>query len=183
MQQSQKAIARVAVGKGVRHGYVPHQSKNRLKSSNDSSSNSLYSTKQQQVPATTLTTTVASSPLEAGLNALTQNFNQSMHETIASIDVNVSGVVEGYVPGAIVQTHTHEDTNTIMNHPYSLSIAGRVPYVPGSLHRDDSLVDLAMIPMIDDGNTVHSNVAASTGFSFVDFPFDSNIFSNEDLNI
>mmetsp|Transcript_17174 Transcript_17174/g.37569 ORF Transcript_17174/g.37569 Transcript_17174/m.37569 type:complete len:513 (-) Transcript_17174:390-1928(-) len=181
MQQSQKAIARVAVGKGVRHGYVPHQSKNRLTSnSNASSSNSLYSTKQQQVPTTTLTTSIASSPLEAGLNALTQNFNQSMHETIASIDAN--GIAEGGVPGAIVQTHIHEDTNTNMNHSY-LSVAGRVPYVPGSLHRDDSLVDLAMIPMIGDGNAVDSNVAASTGFSFVDFPFDSNIFSNEDLNI
>lgn len=170
LKQSQKAIARVAVGKGVRHGYVPQQFKNRLKS-NDSSSNSLYT---QQVAATT---TVTSSPVEVNLDALTQNFNQSMHETISSID-DVKGN-----PPAI---QSHQDTNQYplpLPAHVSTNTTERVPYVPGSLHRDDSLVDLAMIPIIGDGITAESNAASSSGFSFVDFPFDSDIFSNEDPNI
>ncbi|VEU39943.1 unnamed protein product [Pseudo-nitzschia multistriata] len=170
LQQSQKAIARVAVGKGVRHGYVPQQSKDRAKNG-DSSSSSLY-TQQAAAPGT-----FASSPVEVSLNALTQNFNQSMHQTIASSDGSLlnSAVHQG-----------HQDTNhyTLPTPaPVSANNTGRVPYVPGSLHRDDSLVDLAMIPIVGDGSTGDSNVATSSGFSFVDFPFDSSIFSNEDPQI
>ena len=43
------------------------------------------------------------------------------------------------------------------------------PYVPGSMRRDDSLVDLAMIPMIDGGT--QENMFASNGLTFVDFPW------------
>ena len=169
LQQSQKAIARVAVGKGVRHGFVPQQSKNRLKNSESSSS----------VPATqqiSTTRPVAPSPVQASLNALAQNFNQSMHETIDSADD-----MEGK-PAAVP---SHQDMNeyALPTSVVSTNTAGRVAYVPGSLHRDDSLVDLAMIPLIGDGNLTENNAAASTGFSFVDFPFDSDIFSNEDPNI
>ena len=158
----------MAVGKGVRHGFVPQQSKNRLKNS-DSSSNILVT---QEVS----TRTLAPSPVQASLNALAQNFNQSMHETIDSAD-NIEGK-----PSAIP---SHQDMN---QYPLPISAIStnnddRGAYVPGSLHRDDSLVDLAMIPLIGDGDITESNVAASTGFSFVDFPFDSNIFSNEDPDI
>jgi hypothetical protein len=169
LQQSQKAIARVAVGKGVRHGFVPHQIKNRQKNI-DSSSQALGT---QHVS----TTRVAPTPVEASLNALTQNFNQSMHETVDS-----TAAMEGN-PASVV---SYLDVNQYqLPAPASVSTGsiGRVAYVPGSLHRDDSLVDLAMIPMIGDGTATDSNVAASSGFSFVDFPFDSNIFSNEDPNI
>merc|ERR1712087_127840 len=160
LQQSQKAIARVAVGKGVRHGYVPHRK---------TSSKALGS---QPVSAS-----VGPSPVQASLNALTQNFNQSMHETIdSSNDMggkpqaagNYQDINQYQVPASFtITTETNETT-------------GRVSYVPGSLHRDDSLVDLAMIPIVGDGTISDSNVATSTGFSFVDFPFDSNIFGNDD---
>lgn len=169
LQQSQKAIARVAVGKGVRHGFVPHQTKNRRKNT-DSLSQALVI---QQVAATR----VAPSPVQASLNALTQNFNQSMHNTIDG-----SADMEGK-PSDVV---SHQDINQFelpAQATESTGTAGRVSYVPGSLHRDDSLVDLAMIPMLGDGTSTESSVAATSGFSFVDFPFDSNIFSNEDPDI
>jgi len=169
LQQSQKAIARVAVGKGVRHGFVPHQTKHRQKTI-DSSSQALAT---QHVS----TTRVVPTPVEASLNALTQNFNQSMHDTVDN-----SAAMEGN-PASVA---SHLDVNQYqLPAPAAVSTGsmGRVAYVPGSLHRDDSLVDLAMIPMIGDGTGSDTNVASSTGFSFVDFPFDSNIFSNEDLNI
>merc|ERR1712086_606634 len=113
-------------------------------------------------------------PVQASLNALTQNFNQSMHETS---DITVD------TKGEPVAVSKHQDVNQYqVAAPAALPTGtiGRVPYVPGSLHRDDSLVDLAMIPIIGDGTFTESNVATTSGFSFVDFPFDSNIFSNED---
>lgn len=169
LQQSQKAIARVAVGKGVRHGFVPQQTKSRLK--NADSSSRVPGCQHVSSTHTTLT------PVQASLNALTQNFNQSMHETIdSSVDMKSE-------PVAVA---SHQDTNQYqLSAPASLpaGTTGRVSYVPGSLHRDDSLVDLAMIPIIGDGTTTESIVDASSAFSFVDFPFDSNIFSNEDPNI
>lgn len=162
LQQSQKAIARVAVGKGVRHGFVPQRTKDRQKTA-DSSLGGLSNQNVSGNP----------SPVQASLNALTQNFNQSMHETIDSIadgEVNLPAVA------------SQQEINQYPL-PAPISTTGRVAYVPGSLHRDDSLVDLAMIPIVGDGTTTESDVAASSGFSFVDFPFDSNIFSDEDPNI
>ena len=168
LQHTQKAIARVAVGKGVRHGFVPHRT-NKGQKKVDSSS---QASGCQQVSATHITP-----PVQASLNALTQNFNQSMHETIEStVDMKSE-------PSAVV---SHQDANQYqLSAPgvSSTGTTGRVSYVPGSLHRDDSLVDLAMIPIIGDGTITESNADASSGFSFVDFPFDSNIFSNEDPNI
>mmetsp|Transcript_23619 Transcript_23619/g.55963 ORF Transcript_23619/g.55963 Transcript_23619/m.55963 type:complete len:462 (-) Transcript_23619:546-1931(-) len=168
LQQSQKAIARVAVGKGVRHGFVPHQTKSRVKSVQSSS----HVSGCQQVSTTHITP-----PVQASLNALTQNFNQSMHETSdITVDTN----------GEFVAVAKHQDVNQYqVAAPAALptGTTGRVSYVPGSLHRDDSLVDLAMIPIVGDGTTSESNVDASSGFSFVDFPFDPNIFSSEDPNI
>lgn len=157
LPQSQKALARVAVGKGVRHGYVPHRK-----------------TSSKVVGTPHVAASVAPSPVQASLNALTQNFNQSMHETI---DSNTG--LEGKPPAA----GNYQDVNQYQA-PAPAGVtnesAGRVAYVPGSLHRDDSLVDLAMIPIVGDGTSAESNTAISSGFSFVDFPFDSNIFSNED---
>jgi len=160
LQRSQKAIARVAVGKGVRHGYVPHQTQNHHKNIDPS---------PQVLGAHSVSTNhVDPSPVQASLNALTQNFNQSMHEAKPSVVPSQQDVNQYQVPASSA---------------VSTATTGRVSYVPGSLHRDDSLVDLAMIPIIDDGNQPESNAASSTGFSFVDFPFDSNIFTNEEPSI
>ncbi len=161
LPQSQKALARVAVGKGVRHGYVPHRK----------TSSKIVST---QHVAASVAASVDRSPVQESLNALTQNFNQSMHQTI---DSNTG--LEGK-PHAVAN---YQDVNQYQA-PAPAGVAsdntGPVAYVPGSLHRDDSLVDLAMIPIVGDGISTESNTAISSGFSFVDFPFDSNIFSNED---
>ena len=162
LQQSQKAIARVAVGKGVRHGFVPQRTKDREKTA-DSSLGGLSNQNVSGNP----------SPVQASLNALTQNFNQSMHGTIDS-------VADGEANPPAVASQQEINQYPL---PAPVSTTGRVTYVPGSLHRDDSLVDLAMIPIVGDGTTTESDVAASSGFSFVDFPFDSNIFSDEDPNI
>ncbi len=158
LQQSQKAIARVAVGKGVRHGYVPHRK----------TSSKVLGCSQP------VSASVGPSPVQASLNALTQNFNQSMHETIDS-----NNHMEGNPPAV----DSYQDINAYqVPAPSTITTetTGRVSYVPGSLHRDDSLVDLAMIPIVGDGTVTDSNAATSSGFSFVDFPFDSNIFANDD---
>lgn len=52
-------------------------------------------------------------------------------------------------------------------------------YVPGTMRRDDSLVDLAMIPMVDGGN--ESDYFSSTGLTFIDFPWqDPNLASSSE---
>jgi len=169
LQQSQKAIARVAVGKGVRHGFVPHQlHQNNILKNTNSSSNVLAAAAAVAASssnnAQVSTRPVAPTPVQASLNALTQNFNESLQ-------------------GAT------DSTNEIEGKPAAANSALAIPndevevgYVPGSLHRDDSLVDLAMIPGIigDEEITNEDNITSSTGFSFVDFPFDADFFSNDD---
>lgn len=150
----------------VLHGFVPQQKHQTLLKACDSSSNIVTNI---NVSARS----VAPSPVQASLNALTQNFNQSLHEdrTIEANHISIS-------------TH-HQDVSQYATQPPTASTtattATATGYVPGSLHRDDSLVDLAMIPLIGDEVTTESNAATSSGFSFVDFPFD--VFSNEDPNI
>lgn len=168
LQQSQKAIARVAVGKGVRHGFIP-KTKNR-QNSTDSSTQGIGT---QHIS----TSHVTPSPVQASLNALTQNFNQSMHETIES-----NGEADPN-PAAVASNQDDNQYQLPAPTPVSTGSAGRVAYVPGSLHRDDSLVDLAMIPPLGDGSATENNSAALSSFSFVDFPFDSNIFLNDDSGI
>lgn len=169
MQQSQKAIARVAVGKGVRHGFVPHQlHQNNILKNTNSSSNVLAAAAAVAASssnnAQVSTRPVAPTPVQASLNALTQNFNESLQGATDS-----TNEIEGKPAAA-------NSALAIPNHEVE------VGYVPGSLHRDDSLVDLAMIPGIigDEEITNEDNITSSTGFSFVDFPFDADFFSNDD---
>jgi len=150
------------------HGYVPQQNHQTLLKTCDSSSNILTSTKVSA-------RSVAPSPVQASLNALTQNFNQSLHETQDNVD-RTTEANHGSIP-----SHQQDVIQYATQPPAASTTATPTGYVPGSLHRDDSLVDLAMIPLIGDGVTNESNVATSSGLSFVDFPFD--IFSNEDSNI
>ena len=145
---SQKALARVAVGKGVRHGYVPRQPVNKSNPTVGSGSSP---------------SVVAPSPVQASLNALTNNYRNSLNEL------------------------QNTDQSTSQNESVSASAdpgqtgATALSYVPGSLHRDDSLVDLAMIPLAEEGAGT-SDPSGSTGFSFVDFPFDPNFLAGDDFN-
>jgi hypothetical protein len=168
LQQSQKAIARVAVGKGVRHGFVPQQlHQNNILKNTNSSSNVLAAAAAVAASnsnnAQVSTRPVAPTPVQASLNALTQNFNESLQgATDSTNEIEVKPAAATTAPA-------------IPNHEVE------VGYVPGSLHRDDSLVDLAMIPGIGDEQiTNEDNITSSTGFSFVDFPFDSDFFSSDD---
>lgn len=166
LEPSQKAIARVAVGKGVRHGFVPQQrNQNKLLKTIDSSPPALTSavaSNSNNLQAAT-TQSTSPSPVQASLNALTQNFNESLQGAKDFADLYAA-------PQPPLS---------------SMQRTGPVGYVPGSLRRDDSLVDLAMIPGVAGnsvGDTTDSNAATSTGFSFVDFPFEPNFFFNEDNN-
>lgn len=150
LHPTQKAIALVAVGKGVRHGYVPQLYQNETLKSTDLllQGGSLHQVAQP----------IAPSPAQA-LDALAQNYNESLQVTKdASLAIPSLAVANTAAP-------TKDDTS----------------YVPGSLRRDDSLLNLAMIPGIVDDiqprNNNSDNVRTS-GFSFVDFPFDSNFFSH-----
>jgi hypothetical protein len=140
-QHTQQALARVAVGKGIRHGFTLPQTKK-------------SSILPQEITPRTSNPLAAESPVEASLSALTNNFRNSL--------------------GGI-ETATDQDRSQ------DQAIARMAAYIPGSLSRDDSLVDLAMIPMVEEGD--QSTPATSTGpFTFVDFPWQDPIFDSNDLN-
>jgi hypothetical protein len=128
-QRSQQALARVAVGKGIKHSYILPNAK----------------------PASQATITIPNplavhpTPVQASLSALTNNFRNSLQE------------LEGYT----------EENNQVT--AVSTTYAGG--YIPGSLRRDDSLVDLAMIPMLDYSEPVSTDEQAAQGLTFVDFPW------------
>ena len=147
---TQRDIARVAVGRGIRHGLTKSQiqAHPRATAVHSSSSTLAHSSSGSQV--------VGSSPVQEGLDALTSNFRNSLNDL-----PQAEGISHGQVP----------------QQPSSRNRG----YVPGSLRRDDSLVDLAMIPTLDetghDSNANPSTAGNSSGFDFVDFPFDTDFFS------
>jgi hypothetical protein len=168
VDQSQKALARVAVGRGVRHGFVPQQ--------NGGADSSTANPNTSKSPSL-----VAPSPVQASLNALTNNYRNSLNELQTTADQDVSNNSTSHTQNACFaggsgQQYAPHHANTA-----STSSSTNLGFIPGSLRRDDSLVDLAMIPLADDGEAM-SSAAASTGFSFVDFPFDPNFFSCDDVN-
>jgi hypothetical protein len=125
-QHTQQALARVAVGKGIRHSFT-------IKSNVD------------------VKKAASQSPVQAGLSALTSNFKNSLQGSTAE--------------GSKNQVGSESSTNSHT-------------YVPGSLRRDDSLVDLAMIPMID-GDPIPNDQGASAALTFIDFPWDPSILQND----
>jgi hypothetical protein len=140
-QHTQQALARVAVGKGIRHGFTLPQTKN----------SSILP--QEKTPRIS-NPSAAESPVEASLSALTNNFRNSL---------------EG------LTTPTDQDRSQ------DRAIARMAAYIPGSLSRDDSLVDLAMIPMVEEGD--QSIPVPSTGpYTFVDFPWQDPSFEYNDPN-
>jgi hypothetical protein len=140
-QHTQQALARVAVGKGIRHGFTLPQTKN-------------SSILPQEITPRTPNPSAAESPVEASLSALTNNFRNSLGGIAAATDQDRS---------------------------QDRAIARMAAYIPGSLSRDDSLVDLAMIPMVEEGD--QTTPAPSTGpFTFVDFPWQDPIFESNDPN-
>merc|ERR1711920_194152 len=89
----------------------------------------------------------AQTPVQAGLSALTSNFQNSLQR-------------ESATQGSETTQSTGQPATTSQ------------PYVPGSLRRDDSLVDLAMTPLVEGDTTVDEPNASSNGFTFIDFPWD-----------
>ncbi|KAG7364551.1 HSF-type DNA-binding protein [Nitzschia inconspicua] len=146
VDQSQKALARVAVGKGVRHGFVPKPNSNAMP---------LVGRSANPTP-----TVVASSPVQDSLNALTNNYRNSLNE-LQNAD---KGRLTDENQGIVSSSNAAEQP-----------ITNSLTYIPGSLRRDDSLVDLAMIPLAENENEANASVESS-GFSFVDFPFDTDFF-------
>ena len=124
-QSQQQAIARVAVGRGIRHGYTAPATL------------SHSSTPNPLAPKT---------PVEASLSALTSNYHSSL-QNLSRLDAEVGA------QGQRILNDSNYD------------------YVPGTLSRDDSLVDLAMIPLLDESEPVQPLPQGSNGLTFVDFPW------------
>lgn len=145
-QHTQQAIARTAVGVGIRHSFsLPGQPKEN---------------RPMPAPVSSTTSAVAPTPVQSNLTALETNY----------------------------QTYLQQDKNSTDPTPLSpvtttTTLSGALAYVPGSLRRDDSLVDLAMIPMVDslitDPDQPQESTAGSS-MSFIDFPWDPSMFQDEE---
>lgn len=147
-QHSQQALARVAVGKGIRHSFACPRKDNSIHNPIGASDSSMMNS-------------TAPSPVQAGLSALTSNFKNSFLQendaesaTSSIFQLNQSG-------GAQPSTSSLE-------------------HVPGSLRRDDSLVDLAMIPLLE-GDPLVDPIPSSTGLTFIDFPWDPSYLETTDI--
>lgn len=149
---SQRDIARVAVGRGIRHGITKSQIQDQPRAT------ALQSSGGSLAHSTSGSQAVGSSPVQVGLDALTSNFRNSLND---------------------LQQAAGNSHGQISQQPLSgLASSRNRGYVPGSLRRDDSLVDLAMIPTLDETGDDNNPSGArnSNGFDFVDFPFDTQFF-------
>ncbi len=147
INRSQQEIARVAVGRGIRHSFshplakkpAPLPSRSTPLDQGESCGESGQPTDTTEV-------------VQASLSALKNNFENSMEAAIGD--------------KASLNDDSGDDS-----YP-------RSSYVPGSMRRDDSLVDLAMIPYADDENQSDYNLQSS-GLTFIDFPWqDPSMFSD-----
>ena len=125
IQRSHKELARVAVGKGIRHSFSV--------------------TTTSMLPLQEHAASITERSVEVGLSALTDNYKNSLRQGQA-------GTTSGRA--------TEQDPSS--------SLSTTRGYFPRSLSCDDSLVDLAMIPLADDANPPQSD---PTGLTFIDFPW------------
>jgi hypothetical protein len=140
---TQQALARVAVGKGVRHNIVASK------------------------PSTTFNYATSATPTRdtgTGLEALQNNFRNSLND----LQSEARGDFETAAKPPQVKS---EPDSTIGNSSNNWG------YVPGSLARNDSLVDLAMIPDIshDSGGATSqgdkNDDDGNGSMPFIDFPW------------
>jgi hypothetical protein len=140
--KSQQELARVAVGKGIRH---------RFSLSSSSKPAPLPPRAGDLPPATPPTEllnnqasrTSLSIGVQEGLSALESNYKSSL--TASNLG----------------ESNASESENQEGN------LSGIEPYYPGTMSHNDSLVDLAMIPLLEDSN----EQSDSLPFTFIDFPW------------
>jgi hypothetical protein len=139
LPQSQQALARVAVGKGIRHSFnIPQQQ-----------------SVAKRPPLVAPNVSSVAESTQASLSALQSNFQNSLLHS---------------------QSQGAEASDAFSNQEAETANG----FIPGTLRRDDSLVDLAMIPMLDDSDQIQ-DMQGSHGLTFVDFPWqDSSAPSNSD---
>lgn len=138
-QTQQQALAQVAVGRGIRHGYTVQ------KATGDSN--------PRQVVAIAPAPIATKSPVEASLSALQNNYHNSL-QNLSRLDAEENA-----------QGHLQYLRSS------SMSLSNTTPFIPGSLSRDDSLVDLAMIPQFDETEPIPGLPEGSNALTFVDFPW------------
>ena len=125
---SPQALARVAVGKGIKHRF------------------SLPQPNAAPVAATAASEAAKQAASPSALSALADNFQSSL-QGLSTSQINANQPQQAAQPS---------NRTAVM------------AYVPGSMRRDDSLIDLAMIPFADEPTP---DPSSATGLAFVDFPF------------
>lgn len=139
--KSQQELARVAVGKGIRHRFSLGGS-----------------VKPAPLPTRPMNPSTAVPPQELPNNEASRtNFSAGVQEGLSALESNYKSSLGGHGGGSYLAQGS--DNAGVQSSPAS--------YFPGSLSHNDSLVDLAMIPLLED-STEQSD---SLPFTFIDFPW------------
>lgn len=134
--QSQQEIARVAVGRGIRHNFS-------------------HSSAIKPAPLPARPPATAEAPQTTGEP-------ETSDGGAPVVQANLSALKNNFQIAASANNPSAGENSSDPTAPSD--------YVPGSMRRDDSLVDLAMIPLMDDGNDA-MDYFSSSGLSFIDFPW------------
>ena len=142
--KSQQELARVAVGKGIRHGF------------------SLASSSK---PAPLPTRPINPSVPPPQRQQLTNSQNSSRASLSVGVQEGLSALESNYMSSLSASHPGGNDSMSGSGNPNMPSLSDA--YFPGSLRHNDSLVDLAMIPYLEDSN----EQSDSLPFAFIDFPW------------
>lgn len=144
--RSQQEIARVAVGRGIRHSFSHPLAKK---------------------PTPVISQTVPSTQTDNGDDTERSNDKvEVVHASLSALKDNFQSSLEAA-----------QEEKTSLNGDSGDDSFHTASYIPGSMRRDDSLVDLAMIPYVDDENQTEN--LPTSGLTFIDFPWqDPNLFSD-----
>lgn len=145
---SQQAIARSAVGRGVRHSF----------SLGTTDLNSSTALGVQSIPKEEVSNDTTAS------NASTAAGSQSIPNEHVSSDTNF--VIPRYVEDSLSQLTSNYQSSLAGNNP-TVEQQGSNDGFPSLLSRNSSLIDLAMLPNYEEEDNALTDMP---GFNFVDFP-------------
>lgn len=144
--QTHKDLARAAVGKGIRHSFaaMPNDSTRPTRSQNE-----------RLAPHVINTSEASASSLKGAALSLLADPNESLSQ----LAFNYRNSLSDLTKNRLLQDDDDE--------PMTLAEMGQ----NGFLSRSSSLVDLAMIPDVEDDLRAPGSTGNSFGLSFVDFPY------------
>ena len=170
---SHQAVAQAAVGRGIRHGYgrgLLHPSQPTF--ANPATINASVSTTQDACSFSSESFGHATDGLPHGVPS-NPSFGTFINNPLSQLATNYQNSLNDVVSEDALNQNANTSASSEVNH--------QMPFPGGFLKRDDSLVDLAMIPVVESSDkheemTLKQDCGTEdVGLSFIDFP-DQDVF-------